>query len=366
MSAVLLGKAQHVAILGGGIIGLSLALECAEAGFRVTVLERGRAMEQASWAAAGMLAVEDPENPPALLPLSRLRPGALPGVLRARESMGAAWPCGCAPGRRCKGRLPESSAWAASLPELRTDRFHWRVLEEASLDPRDLCIALPAAAARAGIDLRENSPVEQVLPAGERVALELAGGERLLVDHCIVASGAWAGQQRLAGMPALPVAPRKGQMIEVTLAGPVLPMVIRTPGLYLVPRGDGRVAIGATVEHAGFDRAVDAEAGDALWRAAAELWPPILEGRITARWTGLRPGLLPRMSEGLPLLGRLSRNGNVWAATAHFRNGILLAPATARVMRQLLTGEEPAVPLERFSPARWVRSSEPSAAVTLP
>ena len=133
-----------------------------------------------------------------------------------------------------------------------------------------------------------------------------------------------------------------------------------------MPRGDGRVAIGATVEHAGFDRAVDAEAGDALWRAAAELWPPILEGRITARWTGLRPGLLPRMSEGLPLLGRLSRNGNVWAATAHFRNGILLAPATARVMRQLLIGEEPAVPLERFSPAQWVRSSEPSAAVTLP
>ena len=346
---------QHIAILGGGIIGLSLALECADAGFRVTVLERGRAMEQASWAAAGMLAVDDPENPPALLPLSRLSRSLYPAFLSRVEALSRqAVPLRTT--QTLQGIAASSEVQPTLLAGLRTERFHWSVLEEASLDPRDLCAALPVAAVRAGVGLREHSSAERMTEAGGEVQLELAGGERLTADHCVVASGAWAGQQHLPvgewRDEQLSVVPRKGQMIEVTLAGPTLPMVVRTPELYLVPRGDGRVAVGATVEHAGFDRTVDAGAGDALWQAAAELWPPILEGRITARWTGLRPGVFLGAHDGLPLLGRLRHGSRLWAATGHFRNGILLAPATARVMRELFAGESLSVPLDCFSPER--------------
>ena len=349
---------QGVAIIGGGVIGLSIALECALAGFRVTVLERGRAMEEASWAAAGMLAVDDPENAPELHPLSRLsralypeflacvqRRSGLAVPLRTEETLQAI-PLG--------NRRIEGTPAKLTLPALKTDRFGWIALREASLDPRDLCAALPLAATRAGVALREHAAVQAVFPAGRRVAMQLAGGERLTADHCIVAAGAWSGKMRLSGEAAVPVAPRKGQMIEITLAEPALPVVVRTPELYLVPRGDGRVVIGATVEYAGFDRTIDKDAGERLWQAAAALWPPILKGRITGQWTGLRPGFQPGIHDGLPVLGRAPGvSGNAWLATAHFRNGVLLAPGTARVLRELLEGREPSVPLAAFTPERF-------------
>ena len=346
---------QEIAIVGAGVIGLALALELADAGCRVTVFERGRAMEQASWAAAGMLAVDDPENPPELLPLSRLSRELYPGFLHGVETLSGQ----CVPFRTSqtlqaipRGEPGALGASADMLPGLLTDRYRWMVLEEASLDPRDLCAALPIAAARVGVSLREHTAIERIEASEGCVAFTAeTNGERLFADHCILAGGAWAAR------PDLPVAPRKGQMIEVTLNGPALPFTVRSPELYLVPRGDGRVAIGATVEYAGFDRSIDEEAGDRLWQAASELWPPVLQGRITARWTGLRPGLAPHAADALPVLGPLDDTGRLWAAAAHFRNGILLAPATARVLRQMLFGEEPSVSLARFAPARFVNAA---------
>ncbi len=201
----------------------------------------------------------------------------------------------------------------------------------------------------AGAVLREGLSVVSVRHLDAQVEVELDGGEVLTADRFLLAGGAWSGQ-----LAPLPVAPRKGQMIEVTLDGPTLPLVLRTPELYLVPRGDRRVAIGATVEHAGFDRSVDQDAGERLWREAAALWPPVLQGCITARWTGLRPGFREGVTDTLPVIGPFQPR--IWAATAHFRNGILLAPGTARVLRQLLCGDAPAVALEAFSPKRFAQS----------
>ena len=358
---------QRVAIVGGGVIGLSVALECASAGFLVTVLERGRAMEEASWAAAGMLAVDDPENAPELLPLSRLSLALYPAFLeRVQRLSGLAVPLRTTETLQATSTRDRRAAEfpaALRLPALRTDCFSWILLSESSLDPRDLCAALPIAARRAGVLLREQAAVEAMVPAAHGIALQLASGERVVADHCIVAAGAWSGEMRLPGEAAVPVAPRKGQMIEVTLTGPALPVVIRTPELYLVPRGDGRVVIGATVEYAGFDRTVDEEAGGRLWQAAAALWPPILQGRITRRWTGLRPGFQPGIHDGLPMLGRAPGTGeNVWLATAHFRNGVLLAPGTARILRELLSGEDPSVPLAAFTPERFLSSASTARA----
>ncbi len=339
---------MKVVIAGAGIIGLSLALELADAGMEVTVLEQGRAMREASWAAAGMLAVEDPENPPALRELSRWSRALYPKFLERVERLsGLRVPLrtSLALQRLPAGGFPASANSlrpAELLPGLEEGGSEWVVLEEASLDPRDLCAALPPAALAAGVELREGVEARRVLP-GPRVAL--ASGEILAPDRFVLAGGAWSG---LLPLPyELPVTPRKGQMIEVFLEHPALPVVIRTPELYLAPRGDGRVAIGATVEDAGFDRGVDETAGDRLWGAAAELWPPIRDARITARWTGLRPGT----ADGLPILGELAPG--IWIAAGHFRNGILLAPATARAVWLGLAGATVPVPLDAFSPARF-------------
>lgn len=334
-------KPQHVVIAGAGIIGLACALELADTGFAVTVVERGLAMQEASWAAAGMLAVDDPENPAALLPLSRFSRALYSKFLE---------------------RVSALSGVAVPLRTQRTrqkahgDNGEFFLLDEASLDPRDLCRALPAAVVAAGVQLREQCGTVAVTDGPGGLQAELADGSTLDADAFVLACGAWSGQVRLPGAAAaMPIAPRKGQMVEVKLDEPRLETVIRTPELYLVPRGDGRIVIGATVEDAGFDRQVDAAAGDRLVRAAAELWPPILRGRVTARWTGLRPAVVRGDGvsglDSLPVIGQVVPR--VYAATGHFRNGILLAPGTARLIGECLRGEDASVALEPFAASRF-------------
>ncbi len=346
---------QHVVIAGGGIIGLSCALELARIGLRVTVLEQGRVMEGASWAAAGMLAVEDPENSSELLPFARFSRLLYPEFSTQIEQLsGLRVPLRTT--RTLQGKPGGKDFALCALPGLRTGKYGFTLLEESSLDPRDLCAALPRAVRATGVVVREGISARSIRRTISQVFVELSNGMSLTADDFLLTGGAWSGLFSVPGIPALPVAPRKGQMIEVTLRSPALPFVIRTPELYLVPRGDGRVVIGATVEHAGFNRSVDEEAGNRLWEEAGALWPPILEGRITARWTGLRPGYREGWSDTLPLVGKLDER--VWIATGHFRNGILLAPGTAHVLRELLGGQQPSVDLAAFSPQRFLQPAD--------
>ncbi len=344
---------QHVLIAGAGIIGLAAALALRAAGYRVTVVERGRAMEEASWAAAGMLAVEDPENASALRPLSRFSRALYPEFLQRVEKLsGIAVPFRTA--ATLQGLDGAGGAAPEELPALRTEHHHFIRLAEASLDPRDLCRALPRAAVAAGVELVEHTEVAEVVAGDGSVRVTLGDGANREADTFVLAAGAWSGV-----LGGLPLAPRKGQMIEVTLdAGVSLPLVVRTRHLYLVPRGDGRVVVGATVEHAGFDRAVDREAGEALWAEAAALWPPILKGRITSRWTGLRPGYSPGIEDALPVIGLAGERQFV--ATGHFRNGILLAPGTAQVLLSLIRGETPLVEIAAFAPERFLALAAPA------
>jgi glycine oxidase len=388
-------KDQHIAIAGAGIIGLSAALAFADAGARVTVFDRGRAMQEASWAAAGMLAVDDPENDPLLLPLSRLSRALYSAFLdRVEHLSGMAVPLrtlrtlqGVAhPGPRGQAHMP------ALLEGLTPDAWSFYNLDEASLDPRDLCAALPRAARAAGVTLREHTAVHSVSPAADGAALELtlrshdkegaeqaadaanaASLETCVADHVVLAAGAWSGYILFPGghTQPLPVAPRKGQMIEVLLApdAPQLTAVIRTQEVYLVPRGDRRVVIGATVEDAGFDRSLDPRSGRDLLQKAAALWPAIRNSTIHAEWTGLRPGydahLHASHGSALPTIGPLAGSAanearpRLWAATGHFRNGILLAPATADLLVRMLQGQSLPIDIEPFSPARFVAQSEP-------
>ena len=335
-----------VVIAGAGIIGLSTALDLAGGGLRVTVLERERAMSEASWAAAGMLAAHDPENPAELQPLSNLSISLYPAYLaKIEELSGLKIPLrtsgtlqGSSPGHHFKAAL-SSEEVASRLPELHSAGRSFLWLNEHSLDPRDLCAALPKAATAAGIPVVEQSPITAVRsgPSGVRITTPRATYE---AEHFINCCGAWAGA--IAGLPT--IEPRKGQMATVKLLPHLhLPYVIRTPELYLVPRGDGRIVIGATVEHAGFDKSVQETTIQTLIDDAVALWPPIRNAQIVETWAGLRPG----SADGLPVIGACGAY-NCWIASGHFRNGILLAPATARVLQELILNKTPSVDLSSF------------------
>jgi glycine oxidase len=331
-------------------------LELARHGFQVRVLEKSRAMSEASWAAAGMLSPHDPTHPPELANLAELSIRLYPEYLSTVEALS---------GRSVRLRTraaistneEEGTSVALSAQEAQRQvpglatagrSFHW--VEEVSLDPRDLCVALPLAVAAAGVVLQEGTEVLAVRSHGDSVEITTPSGT-VSAGAFVNCSGAWAaGIQHpdLQRPPAAGVEPWKGQIFTVHVEPPFdLAYVVRSPEVYLVPRGGGNIVVGATVERVGFDRRVDPSTIRRLQAEAAELWPPIAWAPVVESWTGLRPGT----RDGLPVIG--SAGGpNCWVATGHFRNGILLAPATGLIVRQLLQGSRPAAGIEAFAPGR--------------
>jgi glycine oxidase len=345
-------------IAGAGIIGLSLALELHNRGYRVTVFDQGAPLAESSTSAAGMLAVRDPENPPQLLPLASLSLSLYPDFLdRIHALSGIPVPFqtlttlqsiphrpGIADSELTRGDL------ANLLPALTPSDHRFLLLDEQSLDPRQLAAALLAAVHATKIDLQPHTRVLSTRSIDNAVEITTPTGT-IHTAQFINCAGAWAAAtSRLSNIS---VVPRKGQMFSVVLP-PSLPLhlVIRTPDVYIVPRtagpATGRAIIGATVEDIGFDKIVHPADIDRLRTLAAALLPGMANAPQLEAWSGLRPAT----SDGLPLLGVLPAQPNHFIATGHYRNGILLAPATARVMSEFILGEEPSVDLSPFSPSR--------------
>jgi len=322
-----------VLIAGAGIIGLSIALELHNRGARVLVLERDTALAHASTAAAGILAVHNPHNPPALLPLSQLSTQLYPAFLtRIEQLSGIAVPF-------------HTDTTLQYYQNGTTSR-----LAEHSLDPRQLATALLAAVRASGIELRERCEFH---PASTPTA-----------PVVIYATGAWtipttAGE--LSHGHALPVRPRKGQMLRVQLPPALhgLREVHRSDAIYIVPRtlgpNAGSALIGATVEDAGFDTSTHPRDLTHLRRLAAGLLPALASENDAPQleaWSGLRPHTPDR----LPVLGPLEPGSRHFLATGHYRDGILLAPATAGLLADLVEGKPPALDLMPYSPARFTPS----------
>jgi glycine oxidase len=228
-------------------------------------------------------------------------------------------------------------------PRIDPGRFEFSLLQEDSFDVRDLAEALPAAVRAAGVDLLEHTPVQRVRSEKSGVQVETPQ-ESVSAMVFLNAAGAWSP----ALDASLPVIPRKGHMLTVELPGAVqTECVLRTEAIYIVPRGLNRYTIGSTVEDAGFDRAVDPDRIQDLFHTAARLWPPLRDSHIVESWIGFRPAT----EDGLPILDTTSEN--CWVATGHFRNGILLAPATGRVLSQWMRGEAPGIDLTPFRASRF-------------
>ena len=339
-----MGTSEYL-IAGGGIIGLSLALELDRRGAVVTVIDAGNAMRQTSSAAAGMLAVDDPLNPPALRPLASLSASLYPDFLDRVEALS---------GERVSFQTTvtlESGEENGSLkdqrqvvPGLRQRESHFHLLDERSVEPRQLADALRAAVMATRIDLREQTGLQRVRTTDSCVRGETSG-DNFEVAKLIDCMGTWS--------PA-PVKPRKGQMLAVTIpSGMELSCVVRTPDVYIVPRTEGpnagRAIIGATIEDAGFDLKVKPQEILRLHAKAVELLPELEGAEFVESWSGLRPAT----TDGLPILGAAPRQPRYLLATGHFRNGILLAPATAVVMAQALAGETPIIDLSAFAAGRF-------------
>lgn len=340
-------------------------------------------MSEASWAAAGMLAAGDPDNPSPLNELAtlslRLYPDYLGLIARLSGkhvrlltsltlqgmNVGKSFHLHHQAGRSI------SPAEAEDLvPHLATSGRDFRLLEESSLDPRDLCVALPMAARAAGVTLVENTSVLGVSTlADQRIAVRTSRGA-ISATAFVNCAGAWAADIEhshtilkcsettdTVDSSPFPIKPLKGQMLTVRLEARDSPRcVIRTPEVYLVPRGDGRVIIGATVEDVGFDKTVGPQATRTLMARAAAVWPPISSATILESWAGLRPG----SPDGLPIIGPVCEPdlaphcaSRQWIAAGHFRNGILLAPATAHIVSQLVCGLPSEIDITPFSCRRF-------------
>jgi len=366
-------KTFDAAIAGGGLIGCAIALELSRSGMRVALFDSREPGREASWASAGILSPA-PENSAmiAMVPLGRASLALYPDFIALVEELS-----GLPAGYRAKGTLEAlfsrhakeelntiialhhglglqaeaiSAREARELEPAISDEVEAAVLrpDEASVDNRLLVSALLEAAKRGGAQIFAGSPVHSLWLDGSHCrGLTLASGEQIAARHSIVAAGSFSSQ--IAGAEGLaPVRPAKGQMVSLRCEAARIERVLWSERIYLVPRNDGRILAGATVEYVGFDKTVTASGIHSNLDAAIELAPALAAARVEETWAGLRPDT----PDHLPIIGPTDVEG-LLIATGHFRSGVLLTPITAKLIADYVAGVAPTLDCDRFSPQRF-------------
>jgi glycine oxidase len=361
------------AIIGGGIIGSSLAWELARNKLRVVVLDRQQPGREASWAAAGILSPA-PESPAAfpMVPLGRASLALYPEFVAAIEE-----DSGESAGFRPKGTLQTFFARDAERELSTLMALHHglglaaealriedaRELEpalsgevlaaalrpqEASVDNRALTRGAILAAQRAGAEFRSGQQVTRLLREGDRCTGVVAAGEGIAASTVVLAAGCFSGE--IAGVSRYaPVRPARGQMVALRAPSVPIERVLWSERVYIVPRNDGRLVAGSTVEYAGFEKGLTPAGLQEILSAAMEIAPALKDAAIEETWSGLRPD----SPDHLPILGPTDLDG-LLVATGHFRSGILLAPVTAKLIREWITGQGVSINCEAFSPMRFL------------
>lgn len=331
---------------------MALAIELRRSGMTVIVLERHQPGREATWAAGGMLADREAGSHPLFRDMARASAAMYPewihrledesrvkidfrghGTIRFLDDDHSPFPAGDELTQLdLKTLEPELEYTAPAV-----------FLAERCIDPRSLTEALLGSARHLGVDIASGSEVTELEMQDSRV-VACKTEKSIYPCNCFVnCAGAWAGQIGPVKIPTIPV---KGQMLAITPV--VVKHVVRGNGVYLIPRSGGRLVIGATVERVGFDKRVQPESIQRMHQAAAILAPKIGQGRILEDWAGLRPGT----PDGLPIMGKTEIE-NYFVATGHYRDGILLAPITARVMGQVICGGPVEFDIGRFSSNRF-------------
>ena len=377
-------KKFDAVIAGGGVIGGAIALELSRAGLHVAVVDRQQPGQEASWASAGIISPA-PENPAMIVtvPLAKASVALYPEFVAQVEEIS-----GKSVGWRPKGTLealfshdtkaelstiialhhglglkaePLRAEDARELEPALSEEVEAAVLrpQESSVDNRALTEAVLEAAKRSGAEIFSRQAAKAIWREGGRCAGLLLHNEKIEAKWTIIAAGCFSAA--IEGVAAYaPVRPAKGQMAALRAEDVAIERVLWSEKIYLVPRNDGRILAGATVEHVGFDKRTTAGGIAKVLSAAIELAPDLANAQIEETWAGLRPD----SPDHLPILGPTDLDG-LLIATGHFRSGILLTPITARLIREWIIEQRVSVEWERFSPLRF-RSAAHDAAQGAP
>jgi glycine oxidase len=363
-------------IIGGGLIGASTAFELAREKLRVVLLDRQQPGHEASPAAGGMLSPESdgPEAAP-VAPLAKESLKLYPGFIASIEELAerrtffklegalelflaphgeaerdkvvaehcklgfAAEPIPVADAARLAGAVNPAVRAAAWFPE------------EGTLEPRPLMDAVLVAAQRRGVEIRSDCPVTSLLREGDRCTGVMAGGKKIWAKYIVVAAGCFSGliaRETDWFARYAPTRPVRGQILILRAPGTSLQRVVRSERRYLVPRSDGSILAGSTLEDAGFKKHLTPAGVRRITEGALDLVPGLADAEIVETWAGLRPGT----PDNLPILGPTDMDG-LLMATGHYRSGLLLAPVTARLMREWIIRRQVSLDTQAFSPLRF-------------
>jgi glycine oxidase len=370
-------KSYDAIIAGGGLIGSAIALELARNDLRVALFDAQDPGREASWASAGILSPA-PENPGmiSMVPFAKASLAMYPEFIELVEELS-----GIQTGYRANGTVEALfsrhareelntivalhrglglKAEAISAQEARdlepdlSEETEAAVLrpDEASVDNRLLASALIEAANRSGAEIHAGKAVAAIWREGSQCRGAVVRGEQISAKHTIVAAGSFSAQ--IAGAQEYaPVRPAKGQMVSLRCDSARIQHVLWSERIYVVPRNDGRILCGATVENAGFDKTVTASGIHANLDAAIALAPILARARVEDTWAGLRPD----SPDHLPIIGPTDVGG-LLIATGHFRSGVLLTPITAKLIGEFIAEKTPGVAWEKFSPMRFQAAKE--------
>jgi len=358
-------------IVGGGVVGLSLAWRLAQRGLAVTLLDRGPLASEASWAGAGIL-------PPAELSTAIHPYDILRGISIAEHPRWAAElkeltgidseysVCGAIYLARQAGEAAALSAWSHTLLEekitvSRLDstalaeaepalahiagvRSAYLLPQEAQLrNPRHLQ-ALIAACRKAGVNLVPNAPALDFEISGDKLTSVVTPDGKICADNFCLCTGAWSAILAQKLRLEMGVVPIRGQMLLYKTEHPLCKRVINEGPRYIVPRRDGHLLIGSTEEEAGFDKSTTSATLADLQSFAFSLFPSLEKATLVKHWSGLRPGSF----DSMPYLGNLPGLCNAFVAAGHFRSGLYLSPGTALAMTALICREPCPVDLSPF------------------
>lgn len=362
---------KRIIVAGGGLIGCTVAWRLAQRGADVQVIESARPGAGASSAAAGMLSPLIETHHAGLQALANQSSALFPGfVAELREGSGIDAELHQS-GKvdvaftdaelqllrtRYGSRLPDSireftAADARAIAPGLADDIVGVLFsqQDGSVDNAKLTRAAWMAAANAGAQFTAGSSVREVWCSRNGFeAVTLSTGERIAADAVVIAAGAWSSGIR--GLPQLlPVLPIRGQMVALERVPQAVSLIVMTTQCYIVPRSDGRVLVGSTVERAGFDPRTTALGIAHLLNAALRVVPALRDAAVVSTWAGLRPGT----ADDLPILGSDPHAPGVFYATGHFRNGILLAPITADLVAGAIFDEAPCADISAFSVGRF-------------
>src|ERR1035437_8187808 len=369
-----------VLVVGGGIIGSSIAFELSQRKLSVAVLDRQEMVTEASWAAAGMLSPA-PDCPAAipLVPLGRASLDLYPRYVAAIEEASSLRTGYCVDGAiitLCHGDAERELSTLVALhhglglsceplplddalemePALgRNVRAAALLPDECTVNTRRLNAALLAAAEASGVTLLPGVEATALVRDGNRcTGVKTAVGKTFSAGHVVFAAGCWTSQiDELK--PYAPTVPVRGQMASLHHSGKPINRVLRSEHGYIVPRDRANpqlLVVGSTLEHVGYEKGITSGGMEKIFSGVNELVPELAKAEITDTWCGLRPGT----PDQLPILGPTDREG-LLLATGHYRGGILLAPVTAKLIAEWITERRTSLNWDEFSPLRFTREN---------